>query len=221
MIPFDLDAVEARVLGSLSEKDLATPDYYPLSLNALVSACNQKTNRDPVTQYDEAAVHAALSSLEQKGWATEVLEPGSRVTKYRHRLVEQLELRRSEQAVLTVLLLRGPQTAGELRTRTERLHEFTDLDAVLTVLHRLAAREPAPLVRQLDRLPGMKENRWAHLLGGEPGQPAAAPPRPSPFQEDRLESVQQRLAALEEHLREQQQRMERLEELLRRQGFDV
>jgi len=189
MNAFDLDAVEVRVLGALSEKDLATPEYYPLSLNALVNACNQKTNREPVVQYDETAVQAALSSLEEQGWAESVLEPGSRAVRYRHRLVERLELRPGEQAVLTVLLLRGPQTAGELRTRTGRLHSFSDLDAVLNTLRRLAGREPCPLVRQLERLPGMKENRWMHTLAGEPAA-AAQPASPRPALEQRVERLE-------------------------------
>lgn len=214
MSPFDLDAAEVRVLGCLSEKDLATPEYYPLSLHALVAACNQKTNRDPVVHYSEADVYAALHSLEQKGWVQPVLEQGGRVTKYHHRLVERLDLRRSEQAVLTVLLLRGPQTAGELRTRTERLNDFTDIDAVLTVLRRLAGREPAPLVRQLDRLPGMKENRWAHLLSGEPAQAALPPPPHSGY--GRQGELEARIAALESELRRQAERLAQLEEELRR-----
>jgi uncharacterized protein YceH (UPF0502 family) len=215
MLPFDLDAAEARVLGCLAEKDLATPSYYPLSLHALVAACNQKSNRDPVVEYEESDVLAALNRLEQKDWVLSVLEPGSRVTRYRHRLVERLELRPSEQAVLTVLLLRGPQTPGELRSRTERLHDFPDVDAVLTVLRRLAAREPAPLVRQLDRLPGMKENRWAHLLSGEPVQNAPAGP-PAETGSSRLADLEQRLAALEQQLAGQAERISQLEDALRR-----
>lgn len=213
MPSFDLDSAEVRVLGCLAEKDLATPDYYPLSLHALVAACNQKTNREPLVQYEESDVVSALSLLEQKGWVLSVLEPGSRVTKYRHRLVEQLELRTSEQAILTVLLLRGPQTAGELRARAERLYEFSDIDATLTVLRRLAEREPAPLVRQLERLPGTKENRWAHLLSGEPAQtaPAAAPYAGS----SRLEELESRVAALDNELRQQADRLARVEEALR------
>lgn len=211
MIPFDLDAAEVRVLGCLSEKDLATPDYYPLSLHALTAACNQKTNRDPVVQYTEADVHAALHSLEQKGWVQSVLEPGNRVSKYGHCLVERLELRRPEQAVLTVLLLRGPQTAGELRARAERLYDFPDIDAVLHSLRRLAEREPAPLARQLERQPGMKENRWTHLLSGEPVPlPAAAPPAGH----DRFSALETRLAALEEIVREQTERLSRMEDAL-------
>jgi len=215
MIPFDLDAAEVRVLGCLAEKDLATPAYYPLTLHALVAACNQKSNRDPVVEYEESDVLAALNRLEQKDWVLSVLEPGSRVTRYRHRLIERLELRPSEQAVLTVLLLRGPQTPGELRSRTERLHDFPDAGAVLTVLHRLAAREPAPLVRQLDRLPGMKESRWAHLLSGEPVQTAPAGP-PAETGSSRLADLEQRLAALEQQLAGQAERISQLEEALRR-----
>lgn len=214
MPSFDLDAVEVRVLGCLSEKDLATPEYYPLSLNALTAACNQKTNRHPVVQYDEADVLSALSLLEQKGWVSSVLEPGSRVTKYRHRLVERLGLRRSEQAVLTLLLLRGPQTAGELRTRAERLYDFPDLDSVLTVLRRLAEHEAEPLARQLERLPGMKENRWAHLLSGEPDQ--SQPRAGQQAGHGRLEEMEARLAAMEQQLQEQAERLKRMEDELRR-----
>lgn len=214
MIPIDLDAAEVRVLGCLAEKDLATPDYYPLSLHAVTAACNQKSNREPAVQYTEADVQAALRSLEQKGWVQSVLEPGDRVSKYRHCLVERLELRRPEQAVLTVLLLRGPQTAGELRARTERLYDFPDLDAVLGALRRLAGREPAPLVRQLERQPGMKENRWAHLLCGEPvPQPAAPPP---PGGSDRMTELETRLDTLEELVREQGERLSQMEEALRK-----
>lgn len=214
MTPFDLDAAEVRVLGCLAEKDLATPAYYPLSLHALAAACNQKSNREPVVQYEESDVLAALHQLEQKGWVSSVVERGSRVAKYHHRLVELLGLGRPEQAVLTVLLLRGPQTAGELRARTERLYDFSDLDAVLTALRRLAEREPAPLVRQLERQPGMKESRWAHLLSGEPVQPApaAAPPAPS----DRLSELESRIAALEQMFHEQAGRLSHMEAALGR-----
>lgn len=211
MASLGLGDVEIRVLGALSEKDLATPEYYPLSLNALVNACNQKTNREPVTDYNEAAVAAALSSLEAKGWVCSVSEQGSRVTKYRHLLVERLELRPSEQAVLTVLLLRGPQTAGELRTRTERLYAFSDLDAVLNTLRRLAEREPQPLVVQLERQPGMKENRWMHLFGAEP---EAAPLREQPVRTDagqRLEALEAAIAELRSELRSLRERLEALE----------
>lgn len=165
---FDLDPIEARVLGCLAEKDMATPEYYPLSLNALTNACNQKSNREPVVSYDEAAVHEALAFLRDRGLAAFVSESGSRVEKYRHLLSECFNFTRGEQALITVLLLRGPQTPGELRQRTERLHSFEDIESLLHTLARLAGREPEALVRQLERVPGMKEPRWAHLLSGEP-----------------------------------------------------
>ncbi len=165
---FDLDPIEARVLGCLAEKDLATPDYYPLSLNALVNACNQKTNREPVTEYDETTVHEALISLRELGLAAWVTETGSRVEKFRHRLNELFNFSRGEMALLTVLLLRGAQTPGELRQHTERMHRFEDIESLLATLAKLAQREPEPLVVQMDRVPGMKEARWAHLCSGQP-----------------------------------------------------
>ena len=163
-VPYELGPVEQRVLGALMEKDLATPEYYPLSLNALVNACNQKSNRDPVTAYDEATVRGALETLREEGMAAFVAEAGSRVMKFRHRLSETLNLSGGELAVLAVLLLRGPQTQGELRTRTSNLHAFADLEAVQHALNKLAAREPEPLAVQLSRTPGTKEPRWSHLF---------------------------------------------------------
>lgn len=211
MTTMGLNDVEIRVLGALSEKDLATPEYYPLSLGALVHACNQKTNREPVTAYDEPAVLAALNALEQKGWVHPAAEPGSRVRKYRHLLVERLALRPSEQAVLTVLLLRGPQTAGELRTRTERLHEFSDLDAAMNTLRRLAEREPEPLVAQMERQPGTKENRWMHLFGDSLPAAAAAAPAASLSMEQRLEALE----AAVEQIRDEMIRLRVLVEAMR------
>jgi uncharacterized protein YceH (UPF0502 family) len=167
-VPLDLDPIEARVLGCLAEKDMATPEYYPLSLNALTNACNQKSNRDPVVSYDDATVREALASLRDRGLAVFVSEAGSRVDKFRHRLSERFNFTRGELALLTVLLLRGPQTPGELRQRTERLHNFEDIETLLHTLNRLASREEEPLVKQLERVPGMKEARWGHLLSGEP-----------------------------------------------------
>lgn len=155
------------MLGCLAEKDMATPEYYPLSLNALTNACNQKSNREPVVSYDDATVRTALSGLRDQGLAAFVSESGSRVEKYKHRLNERFNFTRGELAVLCVLLLRGPQTGGELRQRTDRLYTFQDLDAVHHTLEKLASREP-PLVKQLERLPGTKEPRWAHLMSGEP-----------------------------------------------------
>ena len=161
-----LNPMEARVLGALIEKDITTPDYYPLSLNALVNACNQKSNRDPVMSLDENAVRDALYSLNEKGLAGAVSSADSRVSKYEHRLQETYNLPRGETAILCVLLLRGPQTPGELRGRTERMFQFNDLSEVQAVLQRLIQREGS-LVKMLARQPGTKEARYAHLLCGE------------------------------------------------------
>lgn len=161
-----LSDTEARVLGSLVEKEITTPDYYPLSLNALVNACNQKSNRDPVMNLDEDAVREALEGLNRKGLAGAAGGADSRVTKYEHRLQEAFNFDRREAAVLCVLLLRGPETPGELRSRTERMHRFVDLEEVQAALHRLIEREP-PLVKMLPRQPGTKESRYAHLLSGD------------------------------------------------------
>ena len=169
-----LNPIEARVLGALIEKDITTPDYYPLSLNALVNACNQKSNRDPVMALDENAVRDALYSLNDKGLAGAVSSADSRVSKYEHRLQEKFNLPRGETAILCVLLLRGPQTPGELRGRSERMFSFNDLSDVQSALQRLMQRE-APLVTALARQPGTKETRYAHLLCGEvAGAEAAA-----------------------------------------------
>jgi uncharacterized protein YceH (UPF0502 family) len=169
-----LNAIEARVLGALIEKDITTPDYYPLSLNALVNACNQKSNRDPVMSLDESAVRDALYSLNEKGLAGTVSSADSRVSKYEHRLQEKFNLARGETAILCVLLLRGPQTPGELRGRTERMFSFNDLSEVQAALQRLMQRED-PLVKMMVRQPGTKEARYAHLLSGEvEGAEAAA-----------------------------------------------
>jgi uncharacterized protein YceH (UPF0502 family) len=169
----ELNAIEARVLGALIEKDITTPDYYPLSLNALVNACNQKSNRDPVMTLDEDAVREALSSLAEKRLAGTVSSADSRVPKYEHRVQEVFNLTRAETAVLCVLLLRGPQTLGELRGRTERMFHFNDLSEVQSALQRLAERQPA-LVKMLAKQPGTKEARYAHLLSGDVGFAAPA-----------------------------------------------
>jgi uncharacterized protein len=161
-----LAASELRVLGSLVEKDITTPDYYPLSLNALVNACNQKNNREPVTNLTEEEVRQALSTLQEKRLAGPASGADSRVTKYEHRLQEVFNFTRGEIAVFCIMLLRGPQTPGELRGRTERMHHFETLDDVQYHLQRLIQRDP-PLVKMLQRQPGTKENRYAHLLAGE------------------------------------------------------
>lgn len=162
---FTLTEVEARVLGALIEKEVTTPEYYPLSLNALMNACNQKSNRDPLMHLDEEAVRTALRGLSDQFLARSA-GGDSRVAKYEHRLGETFNFDRKETAVLCELLLRGPQTPGELRSRAERMHPFEDLSEVQTTLQRLMRREP-PLVKLLARQPGMKEARYAHLLRGD------------------------------------------------------
>jgi hypothetical protein len=157
---------EVRVLGALIEKDITTPEYYPLSLNALVNACNQKSNRDPVMQLDEDAVRAALDGLQQHRMAGPARGADSRVTKYEQRLQELFNFTRPEIAVLCLLLLRGPQTPGELRGRAERLHRFEALEDVQSALQKLMQRDP-PLAKVLPRQPGTKESRYAHLLSGD------------------------------------------------------
>jgi len=165
-----LDAAEVRVLGCLLEKEVTTPEYYPLSLNALVNACNQKSNRDPVVHFDEENVEGILYSLREKGLSLNITGAGSRVPKYGHRLAEKLNLGRRELALLCELMLRGPQTLGELRTRADRMHHFDDTSEVETVLERMPE-----LVTRLPRRPGEKEARYAQLLSGTPEVPAAAP----------------------------------------------
>jgi uncharacterized protein YceH (UPF0502 family) len=195
-----LNEVECRVLGSLVEKEITTPEYYPLSLNALMNACNQKSNREPVMNLDEAAVRQALHSLDGQSLVRSVSAADSRVTKYEHRLQEAFNFYRHEIAILCVLLLRGPQTPGELRTRTERLHPFDDLSAVQSSLQHLQKREP-PLVKILPRQPGTKEARYAHLLSGDvegfdakPDAGAAA--TPISVEGERFARLEEEVAAL-------------------------
>jgi uncharacterized protein YceH (UPF0502 family) len=156
---------EIRVLGCLIEKEISTPEYYPLSLNALMNACNQKSNREPVLSLDEAAVRQAIRTLSEQALARSA-SSDSRVAKYEHRINELYNFHRHETAVLCVLMLRGPQTPGELRTRTERMYEFEDLEAVHSALNYLMRREP-PLVKILPRQPGTKESRYMHLFAGD------------------------------------------------------
>jgi len=186
----DLDAAEIRVLGCLIEKQRTTPDTYPLSLNALRLACNQATNREPVVDYDEPTIREALDRLSRRRWARLASGPGSRAVKYRHLFDEALGLSIPQMSVLAVLMLRGPQTPGELRTRTERLYAFSSSDELHETLSELMARELA--VRQ-ERRPGQKEERYAHLLGGD--SPAVAP-APAP------DSLEARVARLEEQISE-------------------
>ena len=211
----DADAVELRVLGSLLEKQRTTPDQYPLSLNALRLACNQTTNRDPIVEYDEREIHDALQRLARRGWTRLASGAGSRAAKYRQLFDEALGLAHDEVAVLCVLMLRGPQTPGELNARTGRLHAFGGLAEIHEALDRLVARE---LAERLPRRPGQKEERYRHLLGGdEPVRPAdasslddtandtRATPSPAPT------GLEERVAALEtavERLRESLDRLE-------------
>jgi uncharacterized protein YceH (UPF0502 family) len=184
---------ELRVLGCLIEKQRATPDQYPLSLNALRLACNQSTNREPVVDYDEATVRDAVQRLGRIGWARLASGPGSRAPKYRQLVEEELGLLPSETAVLALLLLRGPQTAAELKARSERLHRFASTDDVAAALERLADREIAVL---LPKRPGQREERWRHLLGGEGPADDEPGSEPEPL-EERLARIEARLAELE------------------------
>ena len=205
----DADAVEVRVLGCLLEKQRTTPDTYPLSLNALRAACNQATNRDPVVDYDEATVRAALDRLARKGWARLASGPGSRAAKYRQLFDEALDLLPSQAALLAVLMLRGPQTPGELKSRSERLYPLGSLEDVTRTLDTLIERE---LVERLPRRPGQKEERFAQLLGGEAEddapRPAAAPQEgtaatvPRTDLEERVSVLEEQVAALQRALDE-------------------
>jgi hypothetical protein len=188
----DADPIELRVLGCLLEKQRTTPDQYPLSLNALRLACNQTTNRDPVVEYDEGTIRTGLESLSRRGWARLASGAGSRAVKYRQLFDEALDLDEPSAAILCVLMLRGPQTVGELKSRTERLHPFASLPEVDEALTRLARRE---LVERQRRTRGQKEDRWAHLLGE--GAPAAPPQEPgSPSLEERVARLEEQVAEL-------------------------
>jgi uncharacterized protein len=197
-----LNEIETRVLGSLVEKELTTPEYYPLSLNALVNACNQKSNRDPAMNLEEETVREALRTLEKKGLAGPADNMVSRVSKYEHRLQEAYNFTRHETAVLAELLLRGPQTPGELRNRADRMHKFDDLGIVHTTLQRLMKREP-PLVKVLPRQPGTKEARYAHLLSGDvevPQADAAAAVTPSASSTERIAHLENQIEKLQSEI---------------------
>ena len=194
----DADAVEIRVLGCLIEKQRTTPDTYPLSLNGLRLACNQTTNRDPVVEYDEATIRHALDGLARRGWARLASGPGSRAVKFRHLFDEALQLGEPEISLLAVLMLRGPQTLGELKQRSERLWRFAGLEEVEQVLTGLSERE---LVLRLTRRPGQKEERYAHLLGdASPAFDDDPPPAGAPVAQDRLAALEETVAALQEEV---------------------
>ncbi|HTS30676.1 MAG TPA: YceH family protein [Bryobacteraceae bacterium] len=210
---WQLDAVEVRVLGSLLEKEVTTPDYYPLSLNALTNACNQKSNREPVVSYEEAAVEEALLTLREKGLAQRITGRDSRVPKYSQSFTEKFNLGRREAALMCVLMVRGPQTVGELRGRTERLYSFDDLEAVESTLHRLAEME---FVKQLPRQTGFKEPRFAQLLAGDvvvaPDEPAEAPSAAvsahGPGDRERLAALEAEVAQLKREFEEFRRKFE-------------
>ena len=205
-----LSDVEIRVLGALFEKARATPDNYPLSLNALTNACNQSSNREPVMSLAETEVSATLDALRKRSLVRAIVRSGGAVTKYAHLMDDTLGLVNRQLAVLSVLMLRGPQTAGELRTRTQRLHEYEDVADVESALEGLASREPQPLVVRLPRRPGQREERWAHLLAGEAAAYAAGEARPddrahtavaaAPPADDRVTKLESELASLREEL---------------------
>ncbi len=200
---FTLHPVELRVLGALLEKDITTPEYYPLTVNALVAACNQKSNRDPVVSYDEDTVLRGLESLRARGLSATVTGGHNRVPKHAHRFSEQLNLGRRELAILCELMLRGSQTIGELRNRGSRMYDFSDLDEVESCLRSMAARPEGALVVQLPHQPGTKEPRWAHLLSGEPAAPAATPaPQAATPEPGRLEILENQVEELRNEVRE-------------------
>lgn len=205
-----LTDIEVRVLGALVEKQVTTPEYYPLTLNALTLACNQKNNRHPVTSYSETEVANALETLREKSLTYVFHGSTSRVPKYKHVVPEVMHLNPAETALMCALMLRGPQTLGELRSNAGRFHEFSDLDEVDETLNGLAVREPEPLVVRLQRQPGQKEARVAHLLSGDPPEEIiseTATPRASSRHNDRerIESLEQSVAALTEEVKNLQQ----------------
>jgi uncharacterized protein YceH (UPF0502 family) len=193
----DLSPAELRVLGSLLEKQRTTPDAYPLTLNALRAACNQTTNRDPVVAYDEETIRDALHHLGRRRWTRLTSSHGSRAAKYRHLLAEEMQITPEEQALLAVLMLRGPQTPGELLQRTERLYHFDGAEDLHSVIDRLIDRE---LAVRLARRPGQREERYAHLLSGEAPEEVATGPAPplvaAPVDDDRLGRLERELAEL-------------------------
>lgn len=195
-----ISAQEARVLGCLIEKEMTTPEYYPLSLNALTNACNQKSNRDPVMNLDDTDVVRCLDALRFKGLAMQAASDGGRVPKYKHNLAQKLYLEPEELAILCELLLRGAQTVGELRNRCERMHDFSNLESVEEVLHLLVSRKE-PLLIKLPRQPGRKENRFSHLLCGAPDleEPSANEPAPETARRH-VDAQEARILALEEEV---------------------
>ena len=199
--PPELSLLETRILGTLVEKQRTVPDTYPLSVNALQAGCNQKTSRNPVMETTESEILVALDDLKEKGWVREV--SGSRVSRFEHQVEKVLGVPTQASALLTALMLRGPQTAGELRLNCERLYRFADISSVEAFLEELAGRADGPLVVELPRLPGARENRWMHLLSGQPpteaGQTSA---RPVAHGSQEMDELRARVAALEAEMAE-------------------
>lgn len=210
-----LTAEEIRVLGSLMEKSKTTPEYYPMTLNGLQTACNQKTSRKPVVQYDENTVIAALDSLKRKGLISTVVGGGSRVTKYKHNLAIQYPLLPQEVAVLCLLFLRGPLTAGEINSNSGRLYEFESLDEVQELLNKLAEDEPA-YIQQLAKRPGQKEARYVHLFSpfDESSFEDSSVANDSPAASSRIAQLEERVESLEEQLSKLQAAFDKLMEEL-------
>ena len=203
----ELDAVEARILGCLIEKEITTPEYYPMTLNALLNACNQKSNRDPVVTFEEDDITEGLDRLRHKQLSTVLTGGGNRVPKYGHRLQEKLNLGRREIALICELLLRGPQTLGELKDRAGRMHRFNDLDEVERCLVSLSERPTQALTRQLPKLPGTKEPRWTHLLSGEPDLSGIAETIGKPRGDDRVTQLETEVETLRRRLDELERRI--------------
>lgn len=208
-----LTPLEIRILGTLMEKAITTPEHYPLTLNSLVLGCNQKTSRDPLTQYDDDEVLYGLDQLRDKGLAVRVDVAGSRVPKFRHKLTDKWELDSPTYALLCILLLRGPQTLGQLRQRSERIYAFSSLDEVESTLEAMNQRavEPTELVQQLPRLPGTKEMRYGHTLGETPdpqAEPAEASADADPKPSSVIGQLEQRIEALETKLQAMEERFE-------------
>lgn len=201
-----LNPVELRVLGALIEKENTTPEYYPMTLNSLVAACNQKSNRWPVTEYEESDILTALEGLKIRGYAA-AISGGSRVTKYAQRFTEKLNLGRRETAVVCVLALRGPQTLGEIKGRSERIHDWSDLDETETVVRRMIEHAENPLVQRLDPAPGMKEPRYAQTLAGTVDIASVAVPAHS-LSQDRLAAIEAEVGQLREEVAELRRRLE-------------
>lgn len=197
----EINEIEARVLGSLIEKQLTTPEYYPLTLNSLMAACNQKTSRDPVVSYDEPTVQAALDSLHDKYLVYLFHGSTARTVKYKHMLPSVYELEPSETAVICVLLLRGAQTLGEIHGRTNRLYDFKDLNDVQETLDSLTRRDE-PMIVRLERQPGQKEARFAHLLSGAVAAESVAAIRPTGAaqKDERIEKLEEEITSLREEV---------------------